>query len=79
MDPDEKYAQLRSSGFIEERQIYRRRWYVSQDLGVAANREWIGAGTASRVIYYIKELDKLQASEPVGQVEGVSFYFSPLS
>lgn len=36
-------------------------------------------GLASRVIHYIKGLDTVQASEPVGPVEGVSFYFSPLS
>lgn len=39
---------------------------------------WSGLGRASRVMYYIKELDKFQVSEPVGQVEGVSFHFSPL-
>lgn len=55
------------------------RWCVSQELGVAANKEWIGPGLASRVIYYIKELDTFQIPEPVGQVEGVSFYFSPSS
>lgn len=52
---------------------------MSRDLGVAANKEWIGPGLASRVIHYIKELDTFQIPEPVGQVEGVSFYFSPLS
>lgn len=51
---------------------------VSRDLGVAANKEWIGLGLASRVIYYIKELGTFQIPEPVGQVEGVSFYSSPL-
>lgn len=55
------------------------RWCVSRDLGVAANKEWIGPGLASRVIHYIKELDTFQIPEPVGQVEGVSFSFSPLS
>ena len=47
--------------------------------GVGVNKELSGAGTSIQVIYYIKELDEVPVSEPVGQVEGGSFYFSPLS
>lgn len=36
-------------------------------------------GAGVRVIHYIKGLATVQASEPVGPVGGVSFYFSPLS
>lgn len=45
--------------------------------GAAVNR--VGLELASWVIYYIKVLDEFQVPEPVGQVEGVSFYFSPLN
>ena len=79
MDPEEKYAMLRSSGFINERQIYLGETVCVWDLAVLRTKGGLELGLASRVIYYLKDLDRFQVSEPAGQVEGVAFHFSPLS
>lgn len=70
MDPEEKWATLTSLGFVKERHICLGRLCVLWDLrccceqGVERSWDWL-----HWIIYYIKEQDKLQVSEPVGQVE----------
>lgn len=66
---------LRPLGFVEEKQmcagdgVYCRIWGAA----VESQCNW---GPMSWVMHYIKVLDLVQVSEPVEQVEEVSFFFS---
>lgn len=59
-----------SLGFCSRRSVYRGELCVVESGRAESHR---GVRLASGVIYYIKELDRVQDSEPVGQVQEVSF------